>query len=299
MKDLRREVAERLEKIFLKSHGSRSEIAKIICSTPQNLSGFFAGKQNLSVNQIYEIAKTKQVRAGWLAFGEEPKENLSPDEIAFVRQWETLDAQQRKTILEMVKAFQPKAAQTEEKFPPMREVVKHFASIDRRDEIAVYERSKNVKAKVPHWYGLAAGSGREMEKVDELYGFKRLERYANLCTAIIIGESMRETLLPNDEVILQSFSTGTELMPIGKHDPKHDLAHLRNTITHDSICVLAIDDPELATLKRVCYSGKGDTWHLQIAADNLNSDWGPPHVIGRHQHVWFYAKLVGLVKKAN
>ncbi len=172
---------------------------------------------------------------------------------------------------------------------------------NHRDELAVWKiqkRSSRAPVKLPKWYGLACGGGRELQKCPDYIYFRELPDWKNHHSAVVRGDSMRETLLPQDIVILRMLnnSEGVALEPLDSDDLKGPMQRLQAYVPPRAICVVRINDEE-PTLKRVLYHA-GQTskdWKLTIVADNP-AEW-EPRPIGLKDHVVFYARVIGLAQE--
>lgn len=166
--------------------------------------------------------------------------------------------------------------------------------IDRRDELAVYRiKKKDEGHAVPKWLNLACGNGCDLERSPDFIYFELPGSSKGLHSAVIRGDSMADTLLPGDVVILEEFAGGPiELGPLGD-DPKNSYKQLHSRVPDESICVVQINE-EPPTLKRMIYDfsrGMMD-WMLLITAENALV-WRP-RPIGGQDTVRFWAKLIGI-----
>jgi transcriptional regulator with XRE-family HTH domain len=158
---------------------------------------------------------------------------------------------------------------------------------------------RKAKVSIPHWLGLAAGEGMELELSDEVTEIVELEGMANLHSATIRGDSMLHTVKDGDIVVLRCLrEEGIELPPV-RDIPRNErtpLSVVRSLVRPHAIAMVSIND-EPPTLKRVKYTEKGseNDWGLTIAADNPHVDGFPRH-IGSADKVLFYALMIGFGK---
>ena len=81
MKDLNAQFRNRIKN----PRGIPQKIHAELGSSEQNVRDILNGKiKNITIEFVHIIAKHLEVRAGWLAFGEEPQRPLTLEEIAFV-----------------------------------------------------------------------------------------------------------------------------------------------------------------------------------------------------------------------
>ena len=177
---------------------------------------------------------------------------------------------------------------------------------NRRHEI---KRIKVKKRKRPSDYvraevfdNLAAGGGGVLEVSDDYYYVPRLSISGKGPTALarIRGDSMLETLIPGDMVILRALNgrEGILLPSLAKGKRKRSLSEIRKHIEDDSIVVLSIDGGD-ATIKRVLFQGgkTDEDWHLQIVADNP-SEWRAMVATKEHE-IRFLATLEGFADEED
>lgn len=168
---------------------------------------------------------------------------------------------------------------------------------NRRDELPVYHISESGKGgKVPKWLNLAAGDGSDLELSDEFLYFEEIKAHAGLHAAVIRGESMCDTLVPGDVVVLEEMPGGVWELPPLDGDVKNSYLVAKSKVAHDDICVLSIND-DAPTIKRVGYDvsrGLND-WQMLILAENP-SVW-PARAVTKRDHVKFHAKMLGIAEK--
>lgn len=171
---------------------------------------------------------------------------------------------------------------------------------NRRADIPAYRAArKGGKGQaVPQWLNLAAGGGVDLELAPELIHIETNEK--NIHAAVIRkdGDSMRNTLLPGDVVLLKEIHGGRFPLPqIEDATEKIPLAKWKTDsgIRDGDIVVVSIND-NAPTIKRVVYDterGERD-WKLQIVADNPPA-WrgGKTFQVAVGDSVVFHAKLIG------
>ncbi|MBE7464402.1 MAG: helix-turn-helix domain-containing protein [Planctomycetes bacterium] len=172
--------------------------------------------------------------------------------------------------------------------------------VNRRDEILSFTITKRASAntvKLPLWYSAACGSGRELERSPDYLYFRELPDWKGVHSVVVQGESMCDTLVPKDIVLLQEIGEGgLALSEIKSEDEKTTLMIFRKYIAHDDICLLSINDEE-PTLKRIKIQPghNGTDWTLLVVADNP-AEW-EPRSITRKTAIRIYAKLIGRAKR--
>ena len=166
-----------------------------------------------------------------------------------------------------------------------------------RDRIPRYHVSESEKGgKVPKWLNLAAGDGSDLELSEEFLYFDEIKTHPGLHAAVIRGESMCDTLVPGDVVVLEEMPGGVWELPPLDGDVKNSYRIAHAKVAHDDICVLSIND-DTPTIKRVTYDvsrGMLD-WQMLILAENPTV-W-PARAVTKRDHVKFYAKMIGLAEK--
>ena len=167
--------------------------------------------------------------------------------------------------------------------------------INRREELARYTIADQGTA-IKGYSGLAAGPGRELEQCTELMYVREISGSRGFSYARVAGESMMDTILRGDRILLKEWAGGIELPPRG-NNPKNDLNILRNEVPHESICIVQIND-DYPTLKRVMYDTRAGVadWRLLIAADNPD-EW-VTYAVKKQDSVKFWAKVMGLLDVA-
>ncbi|MBE7466711.1 MAG: helix-turn-helix domain-containing protein [Planctomycetes bacterium] len=172
---------------------------------------------------------------------------------------------------------------------------------DRRDEIPVYaiERTGGrVSGAIPRWYDIACGNGSELERCEDCMYFRELPDWRGRHSMRVRGESMMNTLIPGDFVIVNEIlgPDGLLLSAIESQDEGMSLMRFERFVRHDDICVLSIND-DAPTLKRVrIRKGSGSAnWWLYIDADNRGA-W-PGFNVTSKDSVRFYATLIGRAKR--
>jgi len=282
---------------------SRAEFARQIGYAYSTINGWVDKNGELKlqlIQRLTEIARRLDIDPGWLVFGTGP----SNEEQQHLQTLRACSSDNREMALGLLKATvdqtpidQTPQAETPRKVIPIEAKPK---KMNRRDEIPVYrilktsrKPPKGVKAR-PHWYGLAAGFGRELEQCEDYYYFRELPDWRGVHSATIKGDSMEDTLLDGDLVLLQEFGGRLVLPAIGAGDEKGPMLRLKAQVPDECICVVSIND-DSPTLKRIQYSEFGNDWHISVVADNPSAWKARP--IGRADEVVFYAKLMGRGEK--
>ena len=201
--------------------------------------------------------------------------------------------------------IEPREAEPPPREMRVRPAVKSIKPANRRHEL---KRVKIHRDNPPPDYQLAAvfqnmaaGGGGVIEVSEDYWYIPKLSVAGRpMCAAKIRGDSMRETLLPGDTIILSALNgrDGITLPSLTRGKKKNSLTNLRKAVPHDSICALSIDDSD-TTLKRVVYQeGKNDEdWHMIIEADN-SAEW-QSLVVTRQHSVRFLALFEALADEED
>jgi len=155
----------------------------------------------------------------------------------------------------------------------------------------------------PGVLSLSAGACRVPELAEEGVlpeGTNAPARYL----ARVRGESMADTLLDGDQILLEALEN-VRLDPIeGDHEPV-PLATFKEQVHPDGIYVVAMNEDisyQAYTLKRVRFEEHGDgEWYCFMSADNPDVDWGERGlvVVRPTDQVHFAAKVVGLTAEGD
>lgn len=200
-----------------------------------------------------------------------------------------------KTIPEAQQPQLPTAVAVKRKVIGVRPAEKRTKKVDRRWELARYHLSQDgAGIKITGYTGLAAGPGRELEKCNDLLYVREAIPHRNVSYARVAGDSMVESILRGDRILLKEHPTPVVLPPRGD-DPKNNLSILKTEVPHESIWVLQINE-ENPTLKRVLYDTRAGAqdWRLMIVADNQD-EW-MPYAVTRNDKITFWAQFMGLLE---
>jgi hypothetical protein len=247
------------------------------------------------------------INYGWsmdeLVLGRETggKDALSWPEWQAVQLLRRLSQEDRQSVLDMARRL-TKAGPAEEAVPAVRPLEARPRPLNLRAQLAVFSRCEQPDAghrkAIPHYTGLAAGPGREVEASEDLLWVREHLPGSGIVSGRVATDSMLDTLLPGDIVLMQEYNggKGVELKAIGKGDPKAPLNHIRLQVPDQSVCLLAFNG-EAPFLKRVRYAdARADQqdWDMFITADNQGV-WEPRPVL-REDSVRFYSRVLGLVR---
>ena len=260
---------------------------------PKTIQRWVAKERTPDIHDVRRIAEVLGVSPSYLAFGETP---ATKTEQSLLDAYRTLEGEPDLTKM-ILSIPHPKKPGVSLELSPVERIVK---PVNRRSEIAVLKILKREHVKpnakgLPQWLNLAAGEGMDLSLCEDLVYFEERDNFKGMHTAQVRGDSMIDTLLDGDVIVLKPFhaGSGVQLPSLESESEKTSLYtwQAAHGINEGAICVVSINEGA-PTLKRVHYDtrrGKNN-WKLQILADNP-ARW-EPFQADTSDSITFYAKLV-------
>lgn len=280
---------------------SQDDVAAVAGIQTTSVSSWKAtkGEKHPTVSQLVNLASALRVDPAWLAFDTGA---MTANEKAILNELRSFESDQSGTVLKIIRALSMprKRVQQLPAALPVAAVGREQQPINRRDEVNVFEitERRDEVPPVPMWLGLAAGEGNDLELSDDLIYIEELKNKKGIHSAVIKGDSMINTLVAGDIVLLQELNGGR--LPLPRIESKEEKTPLIQWIRHsdiedEDICVVSING-EPPTIKRIGYDTERGAlnWKLQITADNPPA-WrkAKPFQVAVGDDIVFHAKLIG------
>ncbi|MFB1484280.1 AAA family ATPase [Corallococcus sp. RDP092CA] len=193
----------------------------------------------------------------------------------------------------------PTATQT---MPPQINPPRRRNLRNRLKEIKVSHDVIQSARRVDQLFRVAAGPSSALHP-DQDTRYQSIDGTKIDAFATVIGDSMADTLQPNDVVALKRLQ-GVTLEPLQETNAQANSA-LPNVIENEGIYVLAYNDyieQKSYTMKRVRISVLSDgTWRGDISADNPQTSWADRGLmqIRKTDRIHFAAQVIGIVRSSD
>jgi hypothetical protein len=185
---------------------------------------------------------------------------------------------------------------SEPEAPYARPIESQPRRVNRRDELPLYAIARKPGAgivAIKKFEAVAAGFGEDLSPSPDLTYIRELPDWRDVHSIIVRGDSMEDTLRPDDLILVRAFHAGEGLTldALSHGDPKTPVKQIEQFIPDDKLFIMSIG-LEPPTVKRIRYDIHNPRdWHLLIVPDNPQYK---TRVLARETEIRFWGQVVGI-----